>query len=97
MSEITLGSVAAVACPVLLVRGSVAARIEVFSARGVWYLLGGAVAGAAFVAHLRRTDAPIIPTGALRRTPAWGSLAVIALPSARHIDLRAIGESPARY
>ena len=51
-------------------------RIEVFSDRGLWYLLGGAVAAVAFAVHLRRTEAPIIPTGALRRTPAWGSLAV---------------------
>jgi MFS family permease len=51
-------------------------RVEVFSDRGTWYLLGGAVAAAAFAVHLRRADAPIIPTGALRKTPAWGSLAV---------------------
>ena len=51
-------------------------RIEVFSDRGLWYLLGGAVAAVAFAVHLRRAEAPIIPTGALRRTPAWGSLAV---------------------
>ena len=47
-----------------------------FSDRGLWYLLGGAVAAVAFAVHLRRTEDPIIPTGALRRTPAWGSLAV---------------------
>ncbi len=51
-------------------------RVEVFSDRGLWYLLGGAAAAVAFAAHLRRSPAPIIPTGALRRTPAWGSLAV---------------------
>jgi MFS family permease len=51
-------------------------RVEVFSDRGLWYLLGGAIAAVAFVVHLRRAAAPIIPTGALRRTPAWGSLAV---------------------
>ena len=51
-------------------------RVEVFSDRGLWYLLGGAVAAVAFAVHLRRTEDPIIPTGALRRTPAWGSLAV---------------------
>ena len=51
-------------------------EIEVFSDRGLWYLLCGAVAAVAFAAHLRRTESPIIPTGALRRTPAWGSLAV---------------------
>ena len=51
-------------------------EIEVFSDRGLWYLLGGAVAAAAFALHLRRTESPVIPTGALRRTPAWGSLVV---------------------
>ncbi len=51
-------------------------RIEVFSGRGLWYLLGGAVAAVAFVAHLRSAESPIVPTGALRRTPAWGALAV---------------------
>ena len=51
-------------------------RVEVFSDRGLWYLAGGAVAAVVFVLHLRRAENPIIPTGALRRTPAWGSLAV---------------------
>ncbi len=51
-------------------------RVEVFSDRGVWYLAGGAVAAVVFALHLRRADNPIFPTGALRRTPAWGSLAV---------------------
>jgi MFS family permease len=51
-------------------------RVEVFSHRGLWYLAGGAVAAVVFVLHLRRAENPIIPTGALRRTPAWGSLAV---------------------
>ena len=26
--------------------------------------------------HLRRAEAPLVPRGALRRTPAWGSLLV---------------------
>ena len=51
-------------------------RVEVFSDRGLWYLAGGAVAAVVFARHLRRSENPIIPTGALRRTPAWGSLAV---------------------
>jgi len=51
-------------------------RIEVFSDRGLLYLAGGAVAAVVFALHLRRAENPIIPTGALRRTPAWGSLAV---------------------
>ena len=51
-------------------------KIQVFSDQGLWYLLGGAVAAVAFGWHLRRAEAPLIPTGALRRTPAWGSLLV---------------------
>ena len=51
-------------------------RIEVFSDQGFWYLLGSAVATAAFVVHLVRAEAPLVPRGALRRTPAWGSMLV---------------------
>jgi len=51
-------------------------KIEVFSDQGLWYLLGGLVAAAAFAYHLRRAQQPLIPPGALRRTPAWGSLLV---------------------
>jgi MFS family permease len=51
-------------------------RVEVFSDRGLWYLAGGALAAVAFVLHLRRAENPIVPTGALRRTAAWGSMAV---------------------
>ena len=51
-------------------------KVEVFSPRGRWYLLGAAVATAAFVWHLRRATNPLVPRGALRRTPAWGALLV---------------------
>ncbi len=51
-------------------------KIQVFSDQGLWYLLGGAIAAVAFGWHLRRAESPLIPTGALRRTPAWGSLLV---------------------
>ena len=51
-------------------------KIEVFSPRGRWYLLGAAVATAAFVWHVRRAANPLVPRGALRRTPAWGALLV---------------------
>ena len=51
-------------------------RIQVFSDQGLWYLLGAAVAAAAFVLHLTRAAAPLVPRGALRRTPAWGSMLV---------------------
>ncbi len=51
-------------------------KIEVFSPRGRWYLLGAAVAAAAFTWHVRRAANPLVPRGALRRTPAWGALLV---------------------
>jgi MFS family permease len=51
-------------------------RVQVFSDQGLWYLLGSAVAALVLVVHLRRTDEPLVPRGALRRTPAWGSVAV---------------------
>ena len=51
-------------------------RIQLFSDQGLWYLLGAAVAAVAFVVHLRRADDPLVPRGALRRTPAWGSVLV---------------------
>lgn len=51
-------------------------RIEVFSDSGLSYLLGAAVAAVVLVLHLRRTATPLVPHGALRRTPAWGSVVV---------------------
>ena len=51
-------------------------KVQVFSEQGVWYLLGAALAAVAFVAHLRRSDRPLVPRGALRRTPAWGAMLV---------------------
>jgi MFS family permease len=50
--------------------------VQVFSDHGLWYLLGSAVATVAFVLHLRRAEAPLLPHGALRRTPAWGAVVV---------------------
>ncbi|HEY0643147.1 MAG TPA: MFS transporter, partial [Nocardioides sp.] len=51
-------------------------KIEVFSPRGRWYLLGALVATAAFAWHVRRAANPLVPRGALGRTPAWGALLV---------------------
>jgi MFS family permease len=51
-------------------------QVEVFSAQGEWFLVASAVATVLFALHLRRAAAPLVPTGALSRTPAWGSLAV---------------------
>jgi MFS family permease len=51
-------------------------KVQVFSDQGGWYLLGAGLATAAFVVHLRRAPAPLVPAGALRRTPAWGAMLV---------------------
>ncbi len=51
-------------------------RVQVFSDQGRWFLLGAAVATVLLVLHLRRAEAPLVPRGALRRTPAWGSVLV---------------------
>jgi MFS family permease len=51
-------------------------RIQVFSDQGIWYLVGAAVAAVGFAVHLALADAPLVPRGALRRTPAWGSMLV---------------------
>jgi MFS family permease len=51
-------------------------RTQVFAPQGWWYLLAAAVATFVFVRHLRTDEAPLVPRGALRRTPAWGSLVV---------------------
>ncbi|KQW53218.1 MFS transporter [Nocardioides sp. Root1257] len=51
-------------------------KVQVFSDQGLWYLVGAALAAVAFVLHLRRTDQPLVPAGALRRTPAWGAMLV---------------------
>jgi len=51
-------------------------EVAVFSPQGPWFLTGSAVAAVLLVLHLRRADAPIVPRGALRAVPAWGSLLV---------------------
>lgn len=51
-------------------------EVELFSDQGLWYLLGGAVGAVALVVHLRRAPAPLVPRGALRARPAWGSVLV---------------------
>lgn len=56
--------------------------VQVFSAQGVWYLVAAALAAVALVLHLRRAEHPLVPAGALRRTPAWGSVLVSFLVGA---------------
>ena len=63
-------------CGVILAFATADPKVQVFSDQGLWYLLGSAVAIVAFVLHLRRAEAPLVPRGAIRRTPAWGSLLV---------------------
>lgn len=51
-------------------------EVAVFSPQGPWFLLASALATAAFVVHLRRAPRPVVPRGAVRARPAWGSLVV---------------------
>jgi MFS family permease len=51
-------------------------QVQVFSERGVAYLVGAAVFAVLFVLHLRRAEAPLVPPGALRQLPAWGAVLV---------------------
>lgn len=57
-------------------------KVEVFSPSGGWYLLGSALGAALFAVHLRRSPAPLVPRGALARTPAWGAMVVSFLVGA---------------
>ncbi|NYI43070.1 MFS family permease [Nocardioides aromaticivorans] len=51
-------------------------EVAVFSPQGPWFLAGSALALVLLLLHLRRAADPIVPRGALRATPAWGSLVV---------------------
>lgn len=51
-------------------------KVQLFADHGEWYLAGAALGALCLVVHLRRADQPLIPRGALRRTPAWGALVV---------------------
>jgi len=61
---------------VILAFATADVKVEVFADQGWWYLLGSAVATAAFVLHVRRTEHPLVPRGALRQVPAWGAIVV---------------------
>ncbi|HWJ67935.1 MAG TPA: MFS transporter [Nocardioides sp.] len=51
-------------------------EVAVFSPQGPWFLAGSGLAVVLLLLHLRVADDPIVPRGALRATPAWGSLVV---------------------
>lgn len=61
---------------IVLAFASADPEVAVFNPQGAWFLLGAGLAAAAFVVHLIRADAPIIPRAALAAVPAWGSLLV---------------------
>jgi MFS family permease len=67
---------AAALAGVILAFATADPKVEVFSPQGRWYLLGAVGAAAAFTWHVRRAARPLVPRGALRRTPAWGALLV---------------------
>ncbi len=51
-------------------------EVHVFSEAGPWYLAVAGIATVLNMLHQRRASDPLIPHGALRARPAWGSLAV---------------------
>ncbi len=51
-------------------------QVAVLSPAGPWLLAGVVVVAVAFGWHHRRASRPLVPAGALRRTPAWASLLV---------------------
>ncbi|MDZ5622467.1 MFS transporter [Nocardioides bizhenqiangii] len=61
---------------IVLAFASADPEVAVFNPKGGWFLLGAGLAAAAFVVHLVRADAPIIPRAAMAAVPAWGSLLV---------------------
>jgi len=61
---------------IVLAFASADPEVAVFNPKGGWFLLGAGLAAAAFVVHLLRAEAPIIPRAALAAVPAWGSLLV---------------------
>jgi hypothetical protein len=50
--------------------------VQVFSPAGPWLLTGSALAGVGFWWRNRSVTNPLVPAGALRRTPAWGAMVV---------------------
>jgi len=51
-------------------------EVQVFSPAGPWLLAVSAASGAGFWFRNRSVANPLVPRGALRRTPAWGAMVV---------------------
>jgi MFS transporter, DHA2 family, triacylglyceride efflux pump len=50
--------------------------VQVFSPAGPWLLAGSVVAGIAFWRRNRRSTSPLVPSGTMAATPAWGAMLV---------------------
>ncbi|MEZ5162040.1 MAG: hypothetical protein R2709_15575 [Marmoricola sp.] len=61
---------------IILAFASADPAVAVFSPIGPWLLAVSALSGVLLVWHNRRAKAPLVPRGALRRTPAWGALVI---------------------
>lgn len=61
---------------VILAFASADPEVQVFSPAGPWLLLGSTIAAVAFWWRNRVARDPLVPRGALARTPAWGALVV---------------------
>jgi MFS family permease len=68
------GLLALVLAGVILAFATADPATQVLSPAGGWLLAGAAGAAVLLARHLRRAQAPLVPRGALRRTPAWASL-----------------------
>lgn len=51
-------------------------QVQVFAPAGPWLLAASAVAGAGFWWRNRSVSTPLVPAGAVARTPAWGAMLV---------------------
>jgi len=61
---------------VILAFGTANPQRQVFAEQGPWLLLASAAAAVGFVRRNRRARHPLLPSGAITRTPAWGALVV---------------------
>lgn len=61
---------------VILAFGTANPQRQVFAEQGPWLLLASAVAAVAFVRRNRVARHPLLPSGTIARTPAWGALVV---------------------